>query len=309
MKNLAALTALLVFSGVGSAHAQACVPGTHHWDFLSTYHTQTRQKVCDPNWITAEQQAMCENAFNSAFPWTGLASAYPVNAIVGFVGVESFQPEGQLSHFRGFVPAACVLPAGGSPLLDGVIMFLHSPRYNPNNPTSIDPSFTTLRGSTTMCVGGSNDTVTMAQTLFRCGSTFDIHPINYNGWLFSVQGQEGHDTIVGGTGGDLPQGGNGDDNLRGAGGGDMLYGDGGRDTLNGEAGNDWTVGGLENDKHGDTTGALDRHAGSDGSDCFFDPDSANIDGQAGLDICTPTARAGADALVSCELREGWCIVQ
>ena len=64
----------------------------------------------------------------------------------------------------------------------------------------------------------------------------------------NLYGDNGNDTILGGSNIDLIKGGNGNDSILGYNGNDKLYGDAGKDTIYGGNGNDYIVGGASDDK-------------------------------------------------------------
>ncbi|HID22648.1 MAG TPA: calcium-binding protein, partial [Planctomycetaceae bacterium] len=89
-----------------------------------------------------------------------------------------------------------------------------------------------------------------------------------------INGNEGHDTLVGGTLGETLDGGSGDDRILGLGGNDSLLGGDGNDYLRGYGGDDTLDGGP-----GD-----DLALGTDGDDLLIGGDGADtLDGQVGND--------------------------
>src|SRR5205085_7509917 len=65
--------------------------------------------------------------------------------------------------------------------------------------------------------------------------------------MATFNGDDGNNTLVGGSDNDVIQGFGGDDFLSGGSGVDTVLGGAGNDTLYGDAGNDWLAGGAGND--------------------------------------------------------------
>lgn len=122
-----------------------------------------------------------------------------------------------------------------------------------------------------MLISGGTPTVAnnaLIQIFGRAGN--DQLSLNEaNGALPTVQmfGEDGNDTLTGGSGGDLLDGGPGNDTLLGKGGNDTLYGGDGNDTLTGGDADDIVYGGAGNDRiiwsPGDDTDVIE---GGDGVD-------------------------------------------
>jgi hypothetical protein len=102
-------------------------------------------------------------------------------------------------------------------------------------------------------------------------------------------GDEGNDSISGGSGADSLYGGDGVDTIVGGDGNDKLYGEAGDDLLNGQGGDDSLWGGLGNDDLYGGQGE-DRLLGEDGNDQLF--------GQAGNDSLVPMATICSTAAVT-----------
>ncbi|MEM8838405.1 MAG: hypothetical protein AAGE89_09955, partial [Pseudomonadota bacterium] len=109
---------------------------------------------------------------------------------------------------------------------------------------------------------------------------------------FNQSGNNGNDTLIGGTGADTQRGGNGDDSLtggdgndnqRGGSGNDTLDGNAGDDVLQGEDGNDILNGGDGNDRLTGGEGADELRGGAGDDILYVDGNDTVIDGGEGFD--------------------------
>src|SRR5882724_1581399 len=91
--------------------------------------------------------------------------------------------------------------------------------------------------------------------------------------MATFNGDEGNNTIVGGSDNDLIQGFGGNDFLQGGGGADTVLGGTGNDAVDGNDGNDWVEGGAGNDTltgGGGTDSFVFREAGAANADVLTD---------------------------------------
>lgn len=182
--------------------------------------------------------------------------------------------------------------------------FLIQPLYLYNEP--LDPTMTVIR------VSNGNDRFHFVASLGGGNDLFDaVQAPIYVQW--SIHGDAGNDTIIGGLGFDSLWGGEGDDSLVGGVARDRLFGENGNDTLIGGGEDDYLDGGrgadhLEGNAGSDTiSGGLDNDLllGDDGED-FLNGDRGNdtLFGGAGDDALIGVdgndlldGEAGSDTLV------------
>ncbi|MDX2159575.1 MAG: hypothetical protein SFW09_23975 [Hyphomicrobiaceae bacterium] len=153
-------------------------------------------------------------------------------------------------------------------------------------------------GTDLILAGGGNDLIygdAGDDTLFAitAGSPeFNgiVPVLSFYGGLF---GEDGNDTIDGGTGIDYLDGGNGDDSLVGGTETDTLLGWHGRDTLDGGTGDDFLDGMEDNDRIEGGEG-IDRLFGGGGNDTLTGGSGADfLSGGDGLDIVSYVGSTGA----------------
>ncbi len=126
-------------------------------------------------------------------------------------------------------------------------------------------------GGVAMLIAGGTPTVanTVLIQIFGRSGNDQLSLSEVNGALPAAQifGEDGRDTLTGGSGDDLLDGGAGSDTLLGKGGADSVYGGDGDDTLTGGDANDFVSGGTGNDRiiwnPGDDTDVIE---GGDGVD-------------------------------------------
>ena len=126
-------------------------------------------------------------------------------------------------------------------------------------------------GGVAMLIAGGTPTVanTLLIQIFGRSGNDQISLNEVNGALPVAQlfGEDGNDTLTGGSGNDLLDGGADSDTLLGKGGADSLYGGDGDDTLTGGDANDFVQGGIGNDRiiwnPGDDTDVNEGGAGVD----------------------------------------------
>ena len=133
---------------------------------------------------------------------------------------------------------------------------------------SITVNGKTVAGKTALDGWGSKDTFKLSSgDLGIFGSAFADHLRGRDAVSNNINGEDGNDTIYGGSGDDFLTGGYGKDQLTGNAGNDYLLGDDGNDTLNGGSGQDYLIGDRGNDRLIGGSGRDDLDGG-DGADIF-----------------------------------------
>ncbi len=118
--------------------------------------------------------------------------------------------------------------------------------------------------------------------LFRGGNGNDTFT-NNTSITSAAYGEQGDDTLIGGSGSDLLRGGAGKDWLEGRAANDALYGDVGNDTMQGGDGDDHLFGG-DGDDHLDGSAGSDTLEGGQGNDGMYGGDGRDfLFGQEGND--------------------------
>lgn len=125
--------------------------------------------------------------------------------------------------------------------------------------------------------------------------TFDGAAVDLSSIRATFNGEDGNDTLIGGSSAEILNGGAGDDLIRGGDGGDRITGGTGEDTISGESGDDTLLGEAGNDSllGGNGEDSIDGGLNNDIIDGGEDNDS--LDGGAGNDRIM--GRTGSDTLL------------